>query len=76
MLLAERLPVRLVPEELLCFRYLLRVAAVERLFKFVRFNVVNDCSWNGPALPVAHNAERVSPEECQSGFIPAAVVDA
>lgn len=76
MLFTKRLPVGFIPEELLRFRYLLRVATVKRLFKFVRLDVVNDCSRNGPALPVAHHAERVSPEECQSGFIPAAVVDA
>lgn len=76
MLFAEGLPIGFIPEELLRYYYRFLASAVQRFFKPVRPNVVNDRSRNGPALSVAHHAQRVRPQERQSGFIPATAIDA
>ncbi len=39
---AQWLPVIFTPEQLLCFRYSQRIAGLERIFKLVGFDVVND----------------------------------
>lgn len=57
MLFAEGLPVGFIPEELLRYCYRFLASAVQRFFKLVRSDVVNDRSRNGPALPVAHHAQ-------------------
>ncbi len=59
MLFAEGLPVGFIPEELLRYCYRFLASAVQRFFKPVRSDVVNDSSRNGPPLPVAHHTQRM-----------------
>ncbi len=63
MLLAEGLPVGLIPEELLSLCYLVLLAAVDSLFQPVRLDVINDSCCHCSALPVAHGAERMRLQE-------------
>lgn len=63
MLLAEGLPVGLVPEELLSLRDLVLLAAVDGFFQSVWLDVINDGSGHCSALPVAHDAERMRLQE-------------
>lgn len=51
---AQWLPVLFAPEQVLCFRYGKRIAGLQRVFEFVRFDVVNDCSRGDPPLLFAH----------------------
>jgi len=56
MLLAEGLPVSLVPEELLSFRYLVLLAAIDGLFQSVRLDVVNYSCFHCSSLTMTHDA--------------------
>lgn len=63
MLFAQRLPVGLVPEELLSLCYLILSAAVDSFLQPVWLDVVNDCGGYRSPLPMAHDAKRMRLKE-------------
>ncbi len=58
-----------------CFVYRCLVTRLQRLFKFVRDDVVNDGSGYNPSLLLTHVAQGVRAQEWNPGLVPPAVVD-
>lgn len=73
---AQRLPVVFTPEQMLCFRYRLAVASLQRVFQFVWFDVVYNRGRCDPSLLFTHHTQRMLLQESQVSFIPSAAVDA
>ena len=73
---AQWLPVLFTPEQVLCFRYRQRVAGLQRVFKFVGLDVVNDCRCRDAPLLFTHIAERMLLKKPEPRFIPATAIDA
>ena len=75
MLLAQSLPVTAAPEELLGFAYGSRITRTERLFQFVRDDMVNYRCCCHPSLLLTHHTEWMGAKEDKALSIPFAAVD-